>query len=310
MKTKYAIVREYIYGWDWSDFSDDDGVAPTLYASKEEAQASLDEYIRDVNESHDLGYIDEPYQHDMEIAEVNFDGASITHRGFNLAMNKISVEKAQAKFDADCKAIDMQNVIDEVITASIEKDDQRSAMIHEVSHKITKFMQWDEFEFVDDMNTLHPVIVKISSMWDDHAELEFDYGMINIFNALGAVDLLPHVEKCIDELNRREKSVYGSVYRITVENVAEYTELAKAIANGQVSHSQVGNYVWIDQNGFVCSFMKSSDDFKKDFDGEFVAEVGRDVVVGDTFQEIVAAVLTEMDDYTPSTVVNVNSVNQ
>ena len=182
----------------------------------------------------------------------------------------------------------------------------KSAMITEVSHKITKFMNWEEFEFVDDWNTLHPVIAKISSMWDDHAELMHDYGMIKILSALSVVDMLPKVNICIDELNIREKSVYGSVYRITVANVAEYTELAQAIANGQVSHDQLGDYVWIDQNGFVCSFMKSSDDFRVDFTGEYVAEVGRDVVDGDTFEEIIAAVLTEMDDYTPSTVVNIN----
>ena len=73
MEKKYALVREFIYGWDWSEFSDDDGVIPVIYNTKEDAQASLDEYIRDVNESHDLGYIDEPYQHDMAIAEVKFN---------------------------------------------------------------------------------------------------------------------------------------------------------------------------------------------------------------------------------------------
>lgn len=202
---------------------------------------------------------------------------------------------------------DMNKVIDRVITEQVDKDQR--VMINEISHKITKFMNWEEFEFVDDMNTLHPVIVKISAMWDDQAELMYDYGMCNIFNALDAVDLLPHVEKCIDELNRREKSVYGSVYRISVANVAEYTELAQAIANGQVSHDQVGDYVWIDQNGFICSFMKSSDDFKKDFVGDYVAEVGRDVVVGDSFEEIISEIITEMDEYIPSKVVNVNSVN-
>jgi len=34
-------------------------------------------------------------------------------------------------------------------------------MINEISHKIAKFMNWEEFEFVDDLNALHPVIVKI-----------------------------------------------------------------------------------------------------------------------------------------------------
>ena len=73
METKYAMVREFIYGWDWSEFSDDEGVIPIIYNTREDAQASLDEYIRDVNESHYLGYVDEPYQNDMAIAEVKFN---------------------------------------------------------------------------------------------------------------------------------------------------------------------------------------------------------------------------------------------
>lgn len=76
METKYAIVREFIYGWDWSDLANtyfDEDSRTIIYDNKEEAQASLDEYIIDVNESHDLGYIDEPYQHDMAIAEVKFN---------------------------------------------------------------------------------------------------------------------------------------------------------------------------------------------------------------------------------------------
>ena len=187
-----------------------------------------------------------------------------------------------------------------------------------LSNKITRFMEWDCYKFVDnggsdtlhkiDWNTLQPVIAKITSMWNDSAELMHDYGMINTFNAIDAVDMLPHVEKCLDELLKRERSVYGCVYQITVDNVAKHTELAQAIANDQVSHSQVGNFVWIDQNGFVCSFIKSSDAFKLDFVGEYVAEVGRDVVVGDTFEEIVAATITEMDEYIPSTVVNINKI--
>ena len=70
MEKKYALVREFIYGWDWSEFNEFG--ATITYDNKEDAQASLDEYIRDVNESHYLGYVDEPYQHDMAIAEVKF----------------------------------------------------------------------------------------------------------------------------------------------------------------------------------------------------------------------------------------------
>ena len=70
MENKYAIVREFLYGYDWSEFSDDNGLIPIIYDSKADARASLDEYIRDVNDAYEDGYMDEPYENDMAIAEV------------------------------------------------------------------------------------------------------------------------------------------------------------------------------------------------------------------------------------------------
>ncbi len=70
MENKYAIIREFLYGYDWSEFSDDNGLIPIIYDSKEDAQASLDEHIRDVNDAYEDGDMDEPYDNDMAIAEV------------------------------------------------------------------------------------------------------------------------------------------------------------------------------------------------------------------------------------------------
>ena len=64
MEKKYALVREFIYGWDWSEFSDNNGLIPLIYNTIADARASLDVYIRDVNE---------PYENDMAIAEVKFN---------------------------------------------------------------------------------------------------------------------------------------------------------------------------------------------------------------------------------------------
>jgi len=179
----------------------------------------------------------------------------------------------------------------------------RSAMITEVSEKIAKFMNW-EFEFVDDWNTLQPVIAKISSLWDDQAEMMYDYNMCNVYNALSAVDMLPDIEKCIDELYKRESLVYGCVYEVTIENVAKYPELAKAIDNQQVHHCQEGDYVWIDQNDFVCSFHKNN--FRNNT-YKYCAEHCHNFVYGDTFEEIIAALITDMNgEYLPSPCVNIN----
>ena len=75
METKYAMVREFIYGWDWSEFSDDEGVIPVIYNTREEAQASLDEYIKDVNDAYKSGNLEREYadENDMAIAEVKFN---------------------------------------------------------------------------------------------------------------------------------------------------------------------------------------------------------------------------------------------
>ena len=85
---------------------------------------------------------------------------------------------------------DMNKVIDRVITEKVDKDQR--VMIHEVSHKITKFMNWEEFEFIDDWNGLQPVIARISSKWEDQAELMYDYYFVNIYNSFSAIDMLPH----------------------------------------------------------------------------------------------------------------------
>jgi len=54
-----------------------------------------------------------------------------------------------------------------------------------------------------------PLLLRFSSMWDDHAELMYDYYFVNIYNSLSAVDMLPHVDKCIDELMKtREISIW------------------------------------------------------------------------------------------------------
>ena len=157
---------------------------------------------------------------------------------FNLAMNKKSVEMAQEKFDNDTKRFDAQHLLDDDYR---EIDNQKSkdyVMITEVSEKITRFMNWEEFEFVDDWNTIQPVISKITKEWTDTAELLYDYHFIDIYNCINVYEALPKVERCIDELHKRERSVYGCVYEITIENVSRFPELAKAIDNQQVHHME------------------------------------------------------------------------
>jgi len=70
MEKKYALVREFIYGWDWSEFSDNG--EPITYDNKGDAQASLDEYIKDVNDAYKAGNLEREYadENDMAIAEV------------------------------------------------------------------------------------------------------------------------------------------------------------------------------------------------------------------------------------------------
>ena len=70
MGKKYALVREFIYGWDWSEFNEFG--ATITYDNKEDAQASLDEYIKDVNDAYKSGNCDREYadENDMAVAEV------------------------------------------------------------------------------------------------------------------------------------------------------------------------------------------------------------------------------------------------
>lgn len=91
MENKYAIVREFLYGYDWSEFSDDEGVIPIIYDSKEDAQASLDEHIRDVNDAYEDGDMDEPYDNDMAIAEVTVNVIKHKHLSVEFIEDQLEV---------------------------------------------------------------------------------------------------------------------------------------------------------------------------------------------------------------------------
>jgi hypothetical protein len=67
---EYVIKREFIYGWDYAEFSDDNGTDPVVYTSKSEAEESLKEYIDDVNEAYKEGHMDAPYEDDCKIVKV------------------------------------------------------------------------------------------------------------------------------------------------------------------------------------------------------------------------------------------------
>jgi len=51
MKVKYKVEREYIYGWDDAFFNDDNGIVPTLFETKEEAQKEIDEHFDNIEEA-------------------------------------------------------------------------------------------------------------------------------------------------------------------------------------------------------------------------------------------------------------------
>lgn len=64
---KYKHQR-YI-GNDWEDTEHDEEGNVIVYDTKEEAKASLQEYIDDVNEAYKKGDMDEPYQDDCKVVE-------------------------------------------------------------------------------------------------------------------------------------------------------------------------------------------------------------------------------------------------
>lgn len=193
----------------------------------------------------------------------------------------------------------------------MEKSFSNLAMKTEICEKITKFMKWEEFEFVDNWNELQPVISKVFQEWDDTAELLYDYHFIDIYNCVSVYEALPKVERCIDELNKRSWSVYGSIYKLSIPIVAKNRHLADLIDTEKVVHHLLGDYVWIDQNGEHCSFERvgvvGTDGYSKyqsivtSLDGKHKC-----LVYGDTFEEIISEVLVLPD----SSVVNVQSIEE
>ena len=188
----------------------------------------------------------------------------------------------------------------------MEKSFSNLAMKTEICEKITKFMNWDEFEFVDNWNELQPVISKVFNDWDDTAELLYDYHFIDIYNCVSVYEALPKVERCIDELNKRNWSVYGCVYKLSIPIVCKNRHLADLIGLEKVVHHKLGDYVWIDQNGEHCSFERfvSSDGYGR-YESIVATIDGKHIkATGDTFEEIIADILGLPD----SSVVNVLSI--
>lgn len=62
------MFREFIYGLDVTEFDENEEVV--LYDTEAAADQSLKEYINDVNVAYQKGDLDEPYQNDIEIREV------------------------------------------------------------------------------------------------------------------------------------------------------------------------------------------------------------------------------------------------
>ena len=188
----------------------------------------------------------------------------------------------------------------------MEKSFNNLAMQTEISEKITKFMNWDEFEFVNNWNDLQPVISEIFNRWDDTAELLYEYYFIDIYDCVSVYEALPKVERCIDELNKRNWSVYGSIYKLSIPIVAKHRHLADLIATEKVVHHLLGDYVWVDQNGEHCSFERviSSDGYGR-YESIVATKDGKHkTVCGDTFEEIIAEVLGLPN----ASVVNVESI--
>jgi hypothetical protein len=60
MVSKYIVETEFLYGWE-NVWTDGETGEPTVYNTKEEAQAELDDFIADTELDHRLGLLEEPY---------------------------------------------------------------------------------------------------------------------------------------------------------------------------------------------------------------------------------------------------------
>lgn len=65
---RYKIIMEFLYGWDDMEFDDDEKVV--TYSTKKEAEQSLIEYMDDVNEAHEQGYTNSPFEDNCLVVEV------------------------------------------------------------------------------------------------------------------------------------------------------------------------------------------------------------------------------------------------
>jgi hypothetical protein len=66
----FIVEQEFIYGWENVWHNGETG-EPTVYETKEQAQAELDEFISDTEQDYREGNLEEPYLHnEFRIVEV------------------------------------------------------------------------------------------------------------------------------------------------------------------------------------------------------------------------------------------------
>lgn len=65
----YAIKREFIYGWDFTEFGEDEegDREPIIYDTKEEAEDELEDHIKAINRAFKKGHMDSPYEGDCKV---------------------------------------------------------------------------------------------------------------------------------------------------------------------------------------------------------------------------------------------------
>jgi hypothetical protein len=124
-----------------------------------------------------------------------------------------------------------------------------------------------DYRPIDDWNELMPIVQKVS---DDilglhdgaycDADTLYEHGLVYLLYK--DVDYVRNIVcNAIDWLHEQKRTeVHGCLYRLTVENLYEHTELRDALANEQIHHAVDGAYVWIVDGGEgqVFSFIDDS----------------------------------------------------
>jgi len=182
---------------------------------------------------------------------------------------------------------------------------KNNTTLHEQSEIIANYMGW-EFQFVEDWNTLIPVVQKVTDdilgLHDGRycdADIILEHGFADILHR--DVDYVRNIVVPAIEFVNKEKrpTIRGKVYRLTAHNMAIFEHLRDAYRDCVIGCSLSDNaFIWVADEDLSKDGKIRHCTYFYHVDGYYESEVCNHVVTTNGMDEMIEKIYHELgEDY-------------